>query len=593
MRFPGRTIWDTRVQSVCGILSVKGESGAEIFVSASFAQVSLNPPLVIVNPNRMHSVEPAIALTGRFAINVMPVGERDVVARLMKMRRRQPEKAQTVGLKIAVDEHQIPFIEGALRIVFCVVESTIPSGDRRLYIAQVLESRVNNAVAEQRPLLFSDVQGNQSAPRPQKLFRKTLNVSGTLDLAKKLRNKLRPPAPPNIALTTYEVAGATEEEIEQINQYGVVDRSRILKPAAAPAIVTKRIGVCVTGTGWGGVHCRYLRMASPSVRLFVCGRNPEKTGRLARSVGAEGMFTDLRTAAEDERVQALTLALPHDIHRQAAETAIAARKHVLVEKPIATNLLDADAMIAAAQKAGTILMVAEDMHFRPAVHKAVACINRGDVGEPLYLLAHAGGIRRPTGWASEKDRMGGGVLIDIGVHYIRGLRLLMGEPDRVFATRAMQVNTKMMGEDSIQLLFESRFGWQAHMLLTWSSHRGDVPDFVLAGDDGTLHLWPGRPYIDYYPATPRFLPQAISYVRPYSLQEKLFRPWMNRVRLSLKEPDVTGYLGEMKEFIAAVAEERTPASVADDGRRDLEIVLRSYEALSAGTWIDVPNVMEG
>lgn len=591
MRFPGRTIWDTRVQSVCGVISVKGAAGVEIFVSASFAQVSLCPPLVVVNPNRMHSVEPAIALTGRFAINVMPVSARDLVARLMKMRRRQPDKAQSVGLLIVEDEHEIPFVDGALRVVFCEVENTIPSGDRKLYIARVLESRANSAFTEQRPLLFSDIQRNQSASRTQKLLRRTLTVSGTFDLAKKLRNKLRPPAPPNIALTTYEVAGATEEEIAIINQYGVVDRSRILKPAAAPAVVTKKIGVCVVGTGWGGVHCRYLRMASSSVQLFVCGRNPERTARLARSVGAEGMFTDLRTAAEDEKVQALTLALPHDLHREAAETAAAAGKHALVEKPVATNLIDADAMIAAANKAGTILMVAEDMHFRPAVREAVACINRGDVGEPLYLLAHAGGIRRPTGWAAEKDRMGGGVLIDIGVHYIRGLRLLMGEPDRVFATRAMQVNTKMMGEDSVQLLFDSRFGWQAHMLLTWSSHRGDIPDFVLAGDDGTLHLWPGRPFIDYYPAAPRFLPQAISYVRPYSLQEKLFRPWMNRVRLPINDPDVTGYLGEMKEFIAAVAEERMPASVAGDGRRDLEIVLRSYEALAAGTWIDVQNVL--
>lgn len=587
MRFPGRTIWDTRVQSVCGILSARGEVGVEIFVSASFAQVSLSPPLVVVNPNRMHSLEPAIAVSGRFAINVMPASARDVVARLMKMRRREPEKYRTAGLRITEDKHQIPFVDGALRVVFCEVESRIPSGDRRLYIARVLESRVHDAVSQQRPLLFSDIQGNQSASRSRRLIRKTLIVSGALDGAKKLRNKLRPPSPPNIALTTYEVAGATEEEIAQINHYGVVDRSRILRPPAAPAVVRKRVGVCVVGTGWGGVHCRYLKMASPAARIFVCGRNADKTARLARAVGAEAMFTDLKAAAEDERVQALTLALPHDIHREAAETAAAARKHVLVEKPIATNLADADAMIAAAKTAGTILMVAEDMHFRPAVREAVACISRGDVGEPLYLLAHAGGIRRPTGWAAQKERMGGGVLIDIGVHYIRGVRLLMGEPDRVFATKAMQINTKMAGEDSVQLLFDSHFGWQAHMLLTWASLRGDVPDFVLAGDDGTLHLWPGRPHLDYYPATPRFLPQAISYVRPYSLQEKLLRPWMNRIRIPIKDRDLTGYLGEMKEFVAAVAEDREPASAGADGRRDLELVLRSYEALTAGTWLDV------
>src|SRR6185436_4580524 len=174
MRFPGRTIWDTRVQSVCGILSAKGESSVEIFVSASFAQVSLSPPLVIVNPNRMHSIEPAIALTGRFAINVMPISARPSIARLMKMRRREPDKPQAAGLSITEDEHDIPFVEGALRVVFCEVESRIPSGDRWLYIARVLESRVNSALVGQRPLLFSDVRGNQSASNTRKLIRQIL-----------------------------------------------------------------------------------------------------------------------------------------------------------------------------------------------------------------------------------------------------------------------------------------------------------------------------------------------------------------------------------------------------------------------------------
>src|SRR5258705_1927037 len=268
MRFPGRTIWDTRIQSVCGILSANGHAGVEIFVSASFAQVSLFPPMVVINPNRMHSIEPAVALTGRFAINVMPLNSRDLVARLMKMRRREPNKAQAVGLRITEDERHIPFVEGALRVLFCEVESTVPSGDRRLYIARVLESRMNDALAEERPLLFSDVRGGQSSSRVWKLLRRALSVSGTFDLAKRLRNKLRPPTPANIALTTYEEAGATEEEIARILAHDVVDKSREITPPAAPAIVQKRVGVCVVGTGWGGVHCRYLRMANPAARIF-------------------------------------------------------------------------------------------------------------------------------------------------------------------------------------------------------------------------------------------------------------------------------------------------------------------------------------
>ncbi len=589
MRLEGRTIWDTRVQSVCGILSAHGTTGVEIFVSASFAQVSLSPPLVVINPNRMHSIEPAIAQTGQFAINVMPLSSRNLVIRLLRMRRREPEKAKTVGLRITEDEHHIPFVEGALRVLFCKVETRIPSGDRRLYVARVIESRLTTEPRNARPLLFSDVTGNQSSPRLWKLSRRVLIVSGVFDFAKRLRDKLRPAPPANIALTTFEEAGATEEEIARTIEYEMVDRGRKVKPPAAPAIVTKSVGICVVGTGWGGVHLRYLRMASPHVRLFVCGRNPEKTARLAHAVGADDYFLELEHAVADPRVQAFTLALPHDIHRQAVEMVAGAGKHALVEKPIATNLTDADSMIVSAKRAGTILMVAEDMHFRPAVREAAESISRGDIGEPLYLLAHAGGIRRPKGWAADQKRMGGGVLIDIGVHFIRGLRILMGEPDSVLASKAMQLNAKMLGEDSVQLLFASRYGWQAHMLLTWSSQRGDLPDFVLAGEKGTLHLWPQKRYVDYYPTAQRFLTQAISYVRPYWLQEKLNHPRLQRIRLPLKDRDVTGYLGEMQEFIAAVVEERMPASVAADGRRDLEIVLRSYQALQSKTWVEIPG----
>ncbi|HYN26226.1 MAG TPA: flavin reductase [Pyrinomonadaceae bacterium] len=588
MIWPGRTIWDTRVQSVCGIISARGEKEPELSGSASFAQFSLSPPRVIINPNRTYPIEPAIQQAGRFAINVLPASERKLMIKLMKVRRRQPGKANVLGLRLSEDEHRIPFLEQALRTVFCEVERTIEAGDRKLYVARVLESRVNSGISNERPLLFGEVtSGESSFFALRQTARQILIRSGALDLIKKLRHRRRPPPAPNIARTTYEQAGATEEELATILKYGALDSSRRLSPPPPPAILRKELGICVVGTGWGYLHCRYLRQASPKVRLFVCGRNPEKTAHLAHAVGAEAYFIGLEQAVDDPRVQALTLALPHDLHRQAVELATAAGKHALVEKPIATTLADADAMIWAAKRAGTILMVAEDMHFRPAVREASQRIERGDIGEPLYLLAHAGGIRRPSGWAAEKARMGGGVLIDIGVHYIRGLRLLLGEPDSVLATRAMQINTRMSEEDSVQLLFSSRAGWEAHMLLSWASQRGHLPDIVIAGEKGTLHLWPGVHYFDYYPVAPVLTTRIVSQLRPYWLQEKLLRPTLQRIRIKLRDRDVTGYLREMQEFLAAVAEEREPVTPAADGRRDLEIVLAGYEALASSRQTEI------
>jgi predicted dehydrogenase/flavin reductase (DIM6/NTAB) family NADH-FMN oxidoreductase RutF len=588
MRWPGRTIWDTRIQGICGVLSAKGEDETAVFLSATFAQVTLDPPRVVVNPNRMYSIEPAIRQNSRFAINVMPASSRDQVIRLMKVRRREPNKAGIVGLALA-EAHGIPFVEDALKTLFCEVEQAVEAGDRRLYIARVLESQTSPVFDNQRPLLFSQVSG---APtrfiQVQRSLRTILAVSGALDLLKKQFYRLRPPLPPNIAANTYEEAGSTEEEISEINKYGVLDRGRFLKPPRAPAIISKRLGVCVVGTGWGSFHCNLLRQINPSVRLFVCGQNAERTARLARAVNAEDSFVGLERAVADERVQALTLALPHDLHRPAAEMIAAAGKHALVEKPISTNLTDADAMIDAAKRAGTILMVAEDMHFRPAIREAYRLIVEGDVGEPLYLFAHVAGVRRPRGWAAQSERLGGGVLMDMGVHYVRALRMLLGEPDAVFASRAMQIDTKISGEDSIQVLFSSRAGWEGHMFFSWASLRGHLPDIVIAGEKGTIHLWPGVPYIDLYPVDPPLIPRLISFVRPYSLQEKLMRPRFGRVRMRVREGEGSGYLGEFREFLAAISEGRQPASPPEDARRDLEIVLHCYKALADRSTVPVP-----
>lgn len=589
MYWPGRTIWDTRIQSVCGILSAKGEHGVELYFSATFAQVSFAPSRVIVNPNRMYAIETAIRQGRRFAINVVPLSEKANLIRLMQLRRRQLHKAELLGLDILEDEHGIPFVKESLRQIFCEVETEIPSGDRQLYVARVLESRRNPKYSNQRPLLFGEVIPSRF-PSLRKAFRTAAIITGGLDLAKKMKARLRPQPPANIARTTYEQAGATEPELALVRSYGLLDLNHTLAPPPAPAVLKKQVGICVVGTGWGSFHCEVIRRASSHARLFVCGQNEERTARLAQAVRAEGFFIGLENAVNDSRVQALTLALPHDLHRQALETAAAAGKHILVEKPIATTLADADAMISAARRAGIILMVAEDMHFRPTIREAFRRIAQGDLGEPLYLLAHAAGIRRPRGWAADAQRMGGGVLMDIGVHYVRGLRMLMGEPDSVVASRPMQIDTKMSGEDSIQVLFSSEAGWQAHMLLSWASLRGSLPDIVVAGEKGTLHLWPGANYLDYYPASPTLALQLCSYVRPYWLQAKLTRERFGRLRITLRNDEGSGYLGEFREFLAAVAEEREPASPAEDGRRDLEIVLHSYDALAKQTRIAIPQV---
>lgn len=591
MRLPARTIWDIRIQGVCGIVSAADGAGAEIFFSGSFGQASLSPPRIVINPNRLYPIEPIIRRERRFAINILAAGQRAVAIRLINVRRRALAKDRIADIVVERDpQHGIPHVKDCLLTLFCEVEEILDTGDHSAIIAIVLDARRNPRRNRERPLLYDEVSGSPARyPRPSRILRILAATSGVKDALRRILQRGKPAVRVDLPRNTFEDGGQTEAEMALILANGIQDRGRVLSPpAAAPTPLRRRLGVCVVGVGaWGVYHCQLFRRASQLVDLYVCGRDRERLARVARAVGAKGYFVDLEAAVADPRIQAVSLVLPHDIHRWAVEAAAAGGKHALVEKPIAISLEDADTMIAAAKRAGVVLMVAEDMHFRPALGEAVAAIARGAIGEPLYLLAWGGGVVRPEGWKRDRDRLGGGVLMDIGVHYVRALRLLMGEPDRVFASRAMQVNTRLSGEDSVQLLLSSHYGWQAHVLLNWASPRGRNPDLVIMGEGGTIELWPGAAYFDHYPAKPLSLTRLVSHVRPVWLAERLSSPLLQRVRRRVPSGDGSGYMGEISEFLAAVSEERPPVSGPEDARRDLEIVLRGFEALRSQAWTTV------
>jgi predicted dehydrogenase/flavin reductase (DIM6/NTAB) family NADH-FMN oxidoreductase RutF len=592
MRLPAKTIWDTRIQAVCSVVAAREGDGVELWLCGNFGQVSLEPPRIIVNPNRLYPIEGAIRKERRFSLNVLPATARDAAIRLIRARRREPDKAAAMGLATPVDtRHDMPRLEGAMQTLFCEVEEILDTGDHTVMIARVLEARTDPALAGQLPLLYREIGGVPSKhPGLARAVRTTLTVTGAMDVLQRVLRRRRAQTV-DLPGATYWDGGQTEAEISEILQHGVRDLSRaIVPPQQAPAVLRRKVGLCVVGIGqWGSYHSILSSRADPNVELYVCGRNAERTAHTAKAVGAKGMIVGLERAVEDPRVEALSLVLPHHLHADATCMAVAAGKHVMVEKPIATKLAEADRMIEAARRAGRILMVAENMHFRAAVRDACRAISAGDIGEPLYFTAQAGGVMRPEGWKADRDLMGGGVMMDVGVHYVRALRLLMGEPERVLVSRAMQIHTKMAGEDSAEMLFESVYGWRARMLLNWAGPRGFSPDIIVSGDQGTIHLWPAQPYYDLYPAAPLPLPSLLSYVRPLWLADKLMRPTMQRLRRRIPDSDNEGYLTEIREYLAAVAEGREPRSTAEDGRRDVEIVLRSYAALESGTWERIPE----
>jgi len=147
-------------------------------------------------------------------------------------------------------------------------------------------------------------------------------------------------------------------------------------------------------------------------------------------------YRDLEALLADPEIDLLDLCLPSYLHREVAIRAMEAGKHVLVEKPIALSVEDADAMIETAERTGRLLMVAQVLRFWPEFAAIKDLIDSGDHGE--LLGAHFKRvISRPDwsgdNWFSDPAKTGGAV-VDLHIHDTDFVQYLFGAPSEVWSS---------------------------------------------------------------------------------------------------------------------------------------------------------------
>ncbi len=200
--------------------------------------------------------------------------------------------------------------------------------------------------------------------------------------------------------------------------------------------MSARIRVGLAGTGdIGRLHARALK-TNPTVELYVnAGANPAKAAAFAREFEA-GLYGSYGEMLADPRVRAVDLCIPNDLHRRYAEQAAAAGKAILCEKPMALSLEDAEAMIAAARRAGVLLMIAHPLRFWPEYIRMREVLRSCELGSCLAMtmrrmLSLYVSVPGEQGWRRESARMGGAV-IDLQIHDLDFLYWCFGLPERVF-----------------------------------------------------------------------------------------------------------------------------------------------------------------
>lgn len=183
----------------------------------------------------------------------------------------------------------------------------------------------------------------------------------------------------------------------------------------------------------------------------ICARSPEKLAgdwtSIQGNFGPRGPKLDLTKISaydkvgellDDPDIDLVDICLPNDQHEEVAIRALQAGKHVLVEKPIATDPKSAERMVAAAKKSGKQLMVAHVLPFFPEFNFVVECLASQKYGR--LLAAHFRRVITPPKWSSDMSdfRRLGGWGIDLHIHDNHFIRHACGMPQQVFSGGLLQ-----------------------------------------------------------------------------------------------------------------------------------------------------------
>jgi predicted dehydrogenase len=194
------------------------------------------------------------------------------------------------------------------------------------------------------------------------------------------------------------------------------------------------ITIAILGGGFmGASHAANYRTLGDRVRVkTIASHRSERAAAVAESVGAE-LTDDLLSPLGDPDVDAVDICLPTPLHRELTEAALAAGKHVLLEKPIALTLEDADAIVAAAERSGRLFMVGLVLRFWPEYVELQRRVSGGELGRPLSVSAVR--LSPPADWNDwmADPSKSGGVPVDLLIHDFDQMNWLLGTPRRVFA----------------------------------------------------------------------------------------------------------------------------------------------------------------
>lgn len=321
--------------------------------------------------------------------------------------------------------------------------------------------------------------------------------------------------------------------------------------------------------GAGGIAQAYAQAFNQSEcceLIAIADVREESAAALAEIVGGKA-YSDYKTLAENEALDAVIVATPPKSHPEIACYFLERKVPVLCEKPLCVSVSEANQMISAAESANAQFTMASKFRYCEDVIKAKGIVASGVLGEVVqFENAFTAKVDMSKRWNSDAGISGGGVLIDNGTHSVDIVRYFLGPIDSVMATETG--NTQNLAVDeNVKMLAKTKSGITASIDLTWGINK-ELPYFIsIYGTNGTLHIgW-----------------RESKYKLNSSPDWNIFGSGYDKV---------ASFKGKIENFSGALRGKEELLIKAEDALASVQVIEAAYKSLNQNLWQSVVEKSE-
>lgn len=313
---------------------------------------------------------------------------------------------------------------------------------------------------------------------------------------------------------------------------------------------------------------------NPHARLAaVCDIDLEKAKKTAEKFQVDAVFQDYRELLALRELDGVVIVTPDQLHREMAEAALAAGKHVLCEKPLALTREDLCAIVRAARASDRKFMVGQICRYTPAFKKAKELVARGEIGALTFVESEYAhdytGIIEPGTWRADPLRNG---VVGGGCHAVDLLRWIAGDPCRVTAYSNRKAFPHLDYDDTTVAIMQFPGDVIGKVFVSIGCKRAYTMRTVLYGTEGTIIVDNTSPHMTVFKNS--MSGSLFDGVRPINA------PVLLPVSISSHNT-----IGEFNEFCDIVRNDKPVATTAEEGAKTVAACLAIVESADTLTTV--------